>query len=278
MNIITEQSSHYRHLEKMSIEEITAGINNEDQKVVPAIKEKLFQINNLISAIVSRLKNGGRLFYIGAGAGGRLAVLDTLELPTTYGIEKGMINVVLAGGIENLIYAPEDREDDTSAGWQALQHFNISAKDIVVGISASGSTPFVLSTLQNCRMESVTTGCIVSNPSSPIAVLSDYPVEVITGPEFVTGSTRMKCGSAQKMILDMMSTTVMIKLGKVDDNNMVDVRLVNNKIMNRSIRILMDKTGIMQYDHAKKLLLKYGSIRRAMVEASIMTEKNKIKI
>jgi N-acetylmuramic acid 6-phosphate etherase len=268
MNIITEQSSHYRYLEKMSIAEITACINDEDQKVALAIKEKLFQINNLITVITGMLRNGGRLFYVGAGAGGRLAVLDALELPTTYGIKKGMVNVILAGGLENLVHAPEDREDDTSAGWLALQDFDISVKDIVVGVSASGATPFVLAALRNCRQASINTGCIVSNPYSPLAMMADYPVEVITGPEFVTGSTRMKCGSTQKMILDMISTTIMIQLGKVDDNSMIDVMPVNNKIMDRSVKILMNKTGINKYEQAKELLLKYGSIREAMTAFS----------
>lgn len=266
MNVITEQPSQYRHLEKMSIADISACINKEDQKVALAIKEKLVQINNLVSVITSKLKDDGRLFYVGAGAGGRLAVLDALELPTTYGIEKGVVNVILSGGLENLIHAPEDKEDDTIAGWQALQNSGISAKDIVVGVSASGFTPFVLSTVKKCRQSGITTGCIVSNPSSAIAALADYPVEVITGPEFVTGSTRMKCGSAQKMIFDMISTTVMIQLGKVDDNSMIDVKLVNNKIVDRSVKILMKKTGISQYEQAKELLLRSGSIREAMIK------------
>ncbi len=264
MSKITEQPSLYRQLEKMTIEELTSRINKEDQKVAAAIEQVLPQINALISAVVNKLRNGGRMFYIGAGAGGRLAVLDALELPTTYGIEKGIVNVVLAGGIENLVHAPEDKEDNVTAGWNALQELNISASDIVVGISASGSTPFVLAALSRCRQAGITIGCIVSNPSSTIMTLADFPVEIITGPEFVTGSTRMKCGTAQKMIFDMISTTAMIQLGKVENNSMIDVRLVNNKIIDRSVKTLMDKTGIKNYEQIKEKLLIHGSVRQTM--------------
>ncbi|HRN55030.1 MAG TPA: N-acetylmuramic acid 6-phosphate etherase [Agriterribacter sp.] len=264
MDKITEQPSLYRHLEKKTIDELTFHINKEDQKVAAAIQKALPQVNALISVIVNKLRNGGRMFYVGAGAGGRLAVLDTLELPTTYGIEKGIVNVVLAGGTENLVHAPEDQEDDVAAGWNALQELNISASDIVVGISASGSTPFVLASLSKCRQAGITIGCIVSNPSSDIAELADFPVEILTGPEFVTGSTRMKCGTAQKMIFDMISTTAMIQLGKVADNSMVNVQLVNNKIINRSAKMLMNKGGIEDYDQAKKIVIAYGSVQLAL--------------
>ncbi|MFT3948386.1 MAG: N-acetylmuramic acid 6-phosphate etherase [Agriterribacter sp.] len=264
MTRITEQPSLYRHLEKMSIEALTANINNEDKKVAIAIEKALPQLNKLIAAIVEKLQNGGRMFYLGAGSGGRLSVLDAIELPTTYGIEKGIVNVILAGGVEHLIEAPEEKEDDTEAGWNELLKHNISPKDIVVGISASGTTPFVLSALQKCKANNITAGCIVSNPGSSIAAAAAIPVEVITGPEFVTGSTRMKAGTAQKMIFDMISTTTMIQLGRVEDNSMVNVLLINDKITDRAVKILMEKAAIKNYDEAKKILLKYGSVKRAM--------------
>lgn len=264
MTRITEQSSLYRHLEKMSVEELTANINKEDKKVAFAIEKALPQINKLITAIVAKLENKGRMFYLGAGSGGRLSVLDVIELPTTYGIPKGVVNVVLAGGLEHLIEAPEEKEDDVDAGWDALKAYNISDRDIVVGISASGTTPFVLSALKACRTAGITTGCIVSNPLSPIAAESDLPVEVVTGPEFVTGSTRMKCGTAQKMIFDMISTTTMIRLGRVEDNSMVNVLLINDKITDRAVKILMDKAGISDYANARAILLQHGSVKKAM--------------
>ncbi|PVD54320.1 N-acetylmuramic acid 6-phosphate etherase [Terrimonas sp.] len=264
MTRITEQPSLYRHLEKMSVEELTANINNEDKKVAIAIEKALPQLNKLITAIVEQLQHGGRMFYLGAGSGGRLSVLDAIELPTTYGIEKGIVNVILAGGLEHLIEAPEEKEDDTEAGWNELLKHNISPKDIVVGISASGTTPFVLSALQKCKANNITAGCIVSNPGSPIAGAAAIPVEVITGPEFVTGSTRMKCGTAQKMIFDMISTTTMIRLGRVEDNSMVNVLLINDKITDRAVKILMEKAAIKNYEEAKETLLKYGSVKKAM--------------
>lgn len=264
MTRITEQPSLYRHLEKMSVEELTANINNEDKKVALAIEKALPQLNALIKEIVAKLQAGGRMFYLGAGSGGRLSVLDAIELPTTYGIPKGVVNVILAGGVDRLVEAPEEKEDDIEAGWQALKEYNVSEKDIIVGISASGTTPFVLEALKQCRLNNITAGCIVSNPSSPIAANADFPVEVITGPEFVTGSTRMKSGSAQKMIFDMISTTTMIRLGRVEDNSMVNVLLINDKITDRAVKILMEKAGIIDYDEAKSILLKHGSVKKAL--------------
>ena len=248
----------------MTVEELTAHINNEDKKVALAIESALPQINKLITAIANKLEAGGRMFYLGAGSGGRLSVLDALELPTTYGIPKGVVNVVLAGGAEHLIEAPEEKEDDTEAGWNALKAYAVSDKDIVVGISASGTTPFVLAALKQCQAAGVATGCIVSNPGSPIAAAADLPVEVITGPEFVTGSTRMKCGTAQKMIFDMISTTTMIRLGRVEDNSMVNVLLINDKITDRAVKILMEKAGLTDYNKAKSILLQHGSVKKAM--------------
>lgn len=264
MTRVTESSSRYRHLEKMSIAELTKAINLEDMLVPRAIQAELPAINVLIEAIVERLKSGGRLFYVGAGSGGRLSVLDVIELPTTFGIEKGIFNVILAGGVEHLVEALEQMEDDTDAGPQALRDAEVGLNDMVIGISASGTTPFVLSSLNYCREHQIPTGCIVSNPESPIAALVDYPVEIITGPEFITGSTRMKCGSVQKMVFDMISTTVMIKLGRVIDNSMVHVALINDKITDRAVRMLIEKSGIVDYAHAKALLIEAGSVKKAL--------------
>lgn len=264
MTKITEQPSKYRHLEKKSIEEITAFINGEDKTVAMAVEAALPAINRLIAAIVEKLKNGGRMFYLGAGSGGRLSVLDAIELPTTYGLPKGVVNVVLAGGVDRLVHALEEKEDDVKDGWEQLQLAKVSGNDLVIGISASGTTPFVLAALQQCRKHNITTACIVSNQQTPIAAASDLPVEVITGPEFITGSTRMKCGTAQKMIFDMISTTTMIQLGRVEDNSMVNVALINAKITDRAIRMLMEKARLNDYDEAKKILHSHGSVKQAL--------------
>jgi len=271
MNIerITEQESLYNDLENKSIDELVTAINNEDKKVALAIEKKLPQISKLIAIIVDKIKTGGRLFYVGAGSGGRLSVLDVIELPTTYGTPKGVFNVVLAGGIEKLADALEEKEDDTIAGWLELEQHNVNNKDIVIGISASGSTPFVLETLKKCRQHGITTGCIVNNPLSSIASLSDFPIEIITGPEFITGSTRMKSGTAQKMLFDMISTTTMIQLGLVEDNNMVNVALINDKITDRAVKMLMKITQIDDYSKAKAILLEYGSVKKAKASLQV---------
>ena len=261
---ITEQPSKYRHLEKMPIEEMTATINQEDKKVAFSIEKALPRINQLIIAIVEKLKSGGRIFYVATGSGGRLSVLDVIELPTTFGVSSGVFNVVLAGGMDRLVEALEENEDDTEEGWKMLQRQNISEKDIVVGISASGTTPFVLAALEECHKRNITTGCIVSNPGSPIAEQADFSVEVITGPEILAGSTRMKCGTAQKMILDMISTTVMTQLGRVEDNRMVNMKMLNKKMMDRSVKMLMEKAAINDYEAAKELLINHGSVKKAL--------------
>jgi N-acetylmuramic acid 6-phosphate etherase len=264
MTRITEQDSLYRHLEKMTVEELTASINREDKKVALAIEKALPQINALIGKLVLQLKDGGRLFYLGAGSGGRLSVLDAIELPTTYGIPKGIVNVILAGGVDHLVEAREEEEDNIEAGWKALESHNVSTKDFVLGISASGTTPFVLASLKTCQAKGIPTGCLVSNPESPIAQYADFPIEVFTGPEFITGSTRMKCGTAQKMIFDMISTTAMVQLGRVEDNKMVNVLLINDKITDRAVKMLMERSGIPDYEMAKQLLLDKGSVRKAL--------------
>ena len=224
---ITEQSSLYEHLEKMSVDELTAHINAENKKVALAIEEALPAINQLISAIEGQLKKGGRLFYAGCGTGGRLATLDTIEVQNTYGIDGSQIQAIFPGGIGCLTQTRESREDDLENGWHQLCDKHISKQDFVLGFSASGTTPFVLAILKHCKEAGIPTGCIVNNPHAPIAQAADYPVEVITGPEFVTGSTRMKAGSSQKMILDMISTSLQIRQGRVEGNKMVNAKLIN---------------------------------------------------
>lgn len=264
MEKITEQPSLYRHLEKMPVDELIKDINNEDKKVALAIENALPQVSKLISAIEEVLRKGGRMFYLGAGSGGRLSVLDKVELPNTYGIEKGVINCILAGGEDRLLEVLEEKEDDEEDALRQMQEYNVSGKDIVIGISASGTTPFVLAGLKKCKEDGIPCGCIVSNPGSPIAALADYPVEVITGPEFVTGSTRMKCGTAQKMLFDMISTTVLIRLGRVEDNRMVNVRLINNKVVDRSVRMIMSLTNVTDYEQAKSILYKCGNVKKSV--------------
>lgn len=261
---ITEQPSHYDNLERMSVEQLTADINNENMTVPAAIGKALPAINRLIEAVEHKLKNGGRLFYVGCGTGGRLATLDTIEVQNTYGTDGTQIQAVFPGGIGCLTQTRESREDDTENSWQQLLDKHVSNDDIVVGVSASGTTPFVLAALRHCRAEGITTGCIVNNPNSPIAAEADYQVEVITGPEFVTGSTRMKAGTSQKLIFDMISTTVQIRLGRVEGNKMVNAKLINNKLIDRAVRIFMERNPqYTNYEEAKALILKAGSVKKA---------------
>lgn len=264
MEKITEQSSLYHDLEKKSITELTSDLLTEYKKIAPAIEKAKGQLDRMLDAIVAKVKARGRMVYLGAGTGGRLSVLDVLELPTTFGMEGDTISSVLAGGTDKLIYALEEKEDDTEEAWTVLTERGISRSDIVVGISASGTTPFVLHGLTECKKRGITTCCIVNNYGSPIAETSDYPVEIITGPEFVTGSTRMKAGTSQKMVFDMISTVVMIQLGRVLDNSMVNVQLINKKITDRAIRILIDKSEIKDYRKAESFLLQNGSVARAL--------------
>ena len=261
---ITEQPSHYDHLERMSVEQLTADINNENMTVPAAIGKALPAINRLIEAVEHKMKNGGRLFYVGCGTGGRLATLDTIEVQNTYGTDGTQIQAVFPGGIGCLTQTRESREDDTENSWQQLLDKHVSNDDIVVGVSASGTTPFVLAALRHCRTAGITTGCIVNNPNSPIAAEADYQVEVITGPEFVTGSTRMKSGTSQKLIFDMISTTVQIRLGRVEGNKMVNAKLINNKLIDRAVRIFMERNPqYTDYEEAKALILKAGSVKKA---------------
>ena len=264
MERITEQPSLYRHLEKMSVDELVTNINREDQKVAPAIEKELAEIGKMITAIEGQLRAGGRLIYLGAGSGGRLSVLDKVELPNTFGIEKGVVICLLAGGEENLLQVLEEKEDDTEDALRQMELYRVNEKDFVLGISASGSTPYVLEGLKRCKELNIPCGCIVNNPNSPIAAACDYPIEVVTGPEFISGSTRMKCGTVQKLLFDMISTPVFIRLGRIEDNRMVNVRLINNKAIDRSVKMLQEKRNIDNYEEAKKLVIDFGSVKKAM--------------
>ena len=264
MEKITEQPSLYNNLETKTVPELTDGLIAEYKKIAGAIEAAKPQLDAFLQAAVDKLKAGGRLIYLGAGSGGRLSVMDIIELPVTYGMEKGQIDAVLAGGVDKLVLALEEKEDDTEEAWKVLQEKKVSEKDIVLGVSASGTTPFVLHGLMKCRENNITTGALVSNYGSPIGEQADYPIEVITGPEFVTGSTRMKAGSAQKMVFDMISTASMIQLGRVKDNKMVNVVMINDKITDRAVRILMEHGSIDDYAKAKEILFKYGSVAAAI--------------
>lgn len=261
---ITEERSPYRHLENMSVQELVSHINTEDKKVAVAVEKVLPEITNLITAVSQKLKNGGRLFYIGAGTSGRLGILDASECPPTYGVSPDLISGIIAGGKNAITASIEAAEDDVAQGWQDLLDHNISSKDFVIGLSASGTTPYVLETLKTCRKNNIQTGSVSCNPASPMSAAADFAVEVIAGPEFVTGSTRMKSGTAQKMVLNMISTAAMILLGRVEDNLMVNMQLTNKKIKDRGIKILMEKLSLSDYEAAKNLLMRHGSVKKAI--------------
>lgn len=264
---ITEQASTYRHLEKMQVIEILQNINKEDKTVAAAVEKAIPQIENIVEAISDKMLMGGRLFYIGAGTSGRLAVVDASECPPTYGVPPGLVVAVIAGGEEAITSAVEFAEDDKEQGWKDLEAFKISDKDVVIGIAASGTTPYVIGALEQCRMQGIITGSISCNPDSPVSAVADFPIEIIVGPEFITGSTRMKSGTAQKLVLNMISTSVMIQLGRVEDNKMVNMKLSNEKLIDRGVKMLMERLKRNDYDHAKELLMKYGSVKKA-AEAS----------
>jgi N-acetylmuramic acid 6-phosphate etherase len=263
-NRITESASPYRHQEKMTAEEIVSNINKEDKSIALAVEKQLSNIAVLAEIIAGKLANGGRLFYIGAGTSGRLGVLDASECPPTYGVADDLVIGLMAGGDAALRYGIEDEEDNAAGGWRDLLKHNVSPEDIVIGIAASGTTPYVRGGLEDCRKHGITTGCIVCNPGSAVAQHADHPIEVITGAEFVTGSTRMKAGTAQKMVLNMLSTAAMIRLGRVHDNRMVHMQISNDKLVDRGIKMLMEKTGIINYEEAKQLLLTAGSVDAAV--------------
>lgn len=261
---ITEQSSPYRNIEKMPVTEILTAINHEDKKVALAVEKALPQIVRLVEAASQKMKQGGRLFYIGAGTSGRLGILDASEAVPTFGVPEGLIVAIIAGGKKAVTKPVENAEDVQMQGWDDLVEKAVSEKDLVIGIASSGTTPYVIGALTSCRTHGIATGCITCNPGSPVADLSDFPVEVVVGPEFITGSTRMKSGTAQKMVLNMISTSVMIQMGRVEDNSMVHMKLSNEKVRQRGTRMIMEKAGISDPEEAKQLLLKAGSVKKAL--------------
>ncbi len=261
---ITESPSVYRNIECMEPQELLRHINHEDGLVAAAVSRALPEIGRLVTATYTRLQAGGRLFYIGAGTSGRLGVLDASECPPTFGVPEDRVVGVIAGGAEALMQAVENAEDDTNQGWNDLQARGVNAGDMVIGISASGTTSYVLGALKACREKGIATGSVCCNPSAPISAEADFPVEVVVGPEFITGSTRMKAGTAQKMVLNMISTAVMVRLGRVEDNKMVHLRPLNSKLLERGALMIAKKLGINDLDQAKALLKKYGSVKEVL--------------
>ena len=259
----TESPSNYDNLETKSVIELITAINAEDNSVAQTIKESLGQIEKLILAALQKMKTGGRLFYIGAGTSGRLGILDASEIPPTYGVSQNLVIGLIAGGDNAIRKAVEYAEDDTHQAWKDLTEYAISSKDFLIGIAASGETPYVLGGLHAAKEKGISTGCIVCNTNSSIAMAADYPIELITGPEFVTGSTRMKAGTAQKMALNMISTSLMIQLGKVKGNKMIEMQLSNNKLWKRASNILSQELQISQED-AQLLIQQHKSIKKAI--------------
>ena len=260
---ITETSSAYRHLEKMSVAELLENINKEDAKVPAAVAKVIPQIEALVHVITDKMLMGGRLFYIGAGTSGRLAIVDASECPPTYGVPYGLVIGIIAGGKKAITEAVEFAEDDREQGWKDLTEYHVNSKDVVIGIAASGNTPYVIGALEKCRENNIATGSISCNPEAPVSAAADFSIEVVVGPEFVTGSTRMKSGTAQKLVLNMISTSVMIQLGRVEDNRMVNMQLTNEKLVDRGVKMLMEKMKLADYEQAKELLLKTGSVKKA---------------
>jgi N-acetylmuramic acid 6-phosphate etherase len=261
---VTEQPSRYRHLEKMSVKDLLTRMNDEDKTVPYAIEKALPQIQALAEAVSEKIVAGGRLFYIGAGTSGRLAVVDASECPPTYGVPHGLVVAIIAGGDIAITKAVENAEDDWKQGWLDLEEHDINDSDVVIGIAASGTTPYVIGALEEAKQAGIVTGSITNNPGSPLALVADFPIEVEVGPEFVTGSTRMKSGTSQKLILNMISTTAMIRLGRVEDNKMVNMQLTNEKLVDRGTKMLMEKLTLTDYEEAKNLLLKWGSVKKAV--------------
>ncbi|MBK9799779.1 MAG: N-acetylmuramic acid 6-phosphate etherase [Bacteroidetes bacterium] len=259
----TESDSKYAALEKMSVNELLLNINAEDKTVPHAVEKVIPQIEKLVTQIVERLKSGGRLFYMGAGTSGRLGIVDASECPPTFGVEHGVVVGLIAGGDSAIRKAVEFAEDDTKQGWKDLQAYQITSKDVVIGIAASGTTPYVIEALKKCNENNIVTGAITCNQQSPLALTAKFPIEIVVGPEFVTGSTRMKSGTAQKLVLNMISTSVMIQLGRVKGNKMVDMQLSNNKLIDRGARMIANELNI-DFEQASNLLEKYGSVRKAV--------------
>ena len=265
---ITEQASHYDHLEQMEVGEVLRNINQEDRIVAEAVGRVLPQIEALVQAIEPRMKRGGRLFYVGAGTSGRLGVLDASELPPTFGVQPDWVIGLIAGGDEALRRAVEHAEDNKEQGWKDLERYQPSADDCVIGIAASGTTPYVIGAIEHARKLGLLTGCMTSNPRTPLAAAAEYPIETIVGPEFVTGSSRMKSGTAQKMVLNMISTALMIKLGRVKGNRMVKMQLTNEKLIDRGTRMIQESLGI-PYDEARQRLLDAGSVDKVVESTTV---------
>lgn len=261
----TELDSKYRNLEKMSTREILQGINQEDKTVAYSVEKCLNQIENLIEVASESLLAGGRLFYIGAGTSGRLGVVDASECPPTFGVPHDLVVGIISGGDKAIRKAVEFAEDDPEMAWKDLQAYNINAKDCVIGIAASGTTPYVIAGIEKCKENKITTGCITCNLGSPLANACDYPIECEVGPEFLTGSTRMKAGTAQKLILNMISTACMIKIGRVEDNKMVNMQLSNNKLVARGIKMIVDACSCDE-ELAQKYLEEYKSVKEAILK------------
>jgi N-acetylmuramic acid 6-phosphate etherase len=260
---ITEQSSLYNDLENKSVSEILHDINNEDKKVALAVEKAIPQIDLLVSNIVPRMKRGGRIFYIGAGTSGRLGVLDASEIPPTFGLDPSLVVGIIAGGDVALRNPVENAEDDTEQGWRDLMAYNVNEKDTVIGIAASGTTPYVIAALKACREHGILTAGITSNPDAPLSHAAEIAIEMVVGPEYVTGSSRMKSGTGQKLICNMITTTAMIKLGRVKGNKMVNMQLSNAKLVDRGTKMVVDELGL-PYDEAKRLLLLHGSVKAAV--------------
>ena len=262
-NKITEQPSHYDNLEKMSVGELLQHINEEDALVAEAVRKVLPVVQALVEAIEPRMKQGGRLFYVGAGTSGRLGVLDASELPPTFGLPPDIVIGIIAGGDRALRHAVEKAEDFPEQGWQDLQKFSPTKLDTVLGIAASGTTPYVVGAVSEAKKNGLLTGCITSNPNTPLAAACNHPIETIVGPEFVTGSSRMKSGTAQKMVLNMISTSLMIRLGRVEGNRMVKMQLTNAKLVDRGTRMIQESLGL-SYDEAQERLLEEGSVDKVL--------------
>lgn len=260
---ITEQPSLYDDLDKKSVKEILEDINTEDHKVADAVQKAIPQIEKLVTLIIPRVKKGGRIFYMGTGTSGRLGVLDASEIPPTFGMPPTVVIGLIAGGDTALRNPVENAEDDMSRGWEELLQHHINSEDTVIGIAASGTTPYVIGAMHTAREHGILTGCITSNPNSPMATEADVPIEVIVGPEYVTGSSRMKSGTAQKMILNMISTTIMIELGRVQGNKMVNMQLSNQKLIDRGTRMIIEELHL-DYEKAEALLLLHGSVKSAI--------------
>ena len=259
----TEQSSNYQHLEQMSVAELLYNINNEDSTVATAVQKTLPAVEQLVLTLVEKMKLGGRIFYIGAGTSGRLGILDASECPPTFGVTADLVNGIIAGGDFAIRKAVENAEDNLEQAWLDLQAFEINTNDVVIGIAASGTTPYVIGGLEKCNANNITTGSISCNANSPLSRTAKFPIDVVVGPEFLTGSSRMKAGTAQKMILNMITTATMIRLGKVKGNKMVDMQLSNEKLVDRGVKMIMSEIPV-DYQQGAELLNKYGSVRKAV--------------